>query len=206
LFFCRMKIIFKWAGLFVIPSVLVFLYMVSLEPAEWQSVQVAFYSVHYLFAGIAIYLTLTELKRKSVEVVSALRYIIVGILTAVSHSLILGLFTGLYFNVINVPVKDKFVNEYMLPGVVRGKDSTANTKQEYYDHLMEGKDSGVLLPERYAEYKKAARDSVQEVDKFVEFLVQNNFSWWGNVIGFVGFAPVIGILFSIVVTVFVTKR
>lgn len=201
-----MKIIFKWAGLFVIPSILVFLYMVSLEPVEWEGVQPAFYIVHYLCAGAAIYLTLTELKRKSVEVVSALRYIIVGILTAVSHSLILGLFTGMYFNVINPPVQDKFVNEHMLPRIVRGQDSTARTKQEYYDHLMQGKDSGVLLPERYAVYKKAAQDSVQKLDEFVAFMVKRNFSWWGNIVGFVGFAPVIGILFSIIVTVFVTKR
>jgi hypothetical protein len=85
-------------------------------------------------------------------------------------------------------------------------DSTANTKDEYYTHLMAGKDSGVLLPERYAEYQQAAMDSLAKIDEVIETIVYQNFSISGSIIKWVGFAPVIGILFGAVVSAFITRH
>jgi len=162
--------------------------------------------VHYLSAGIAVYFTLIELKKKSIEKVSFMRYMITAILSTVSHGLMFGLISGLYFNVYNPAARVKYVDETLRPAIVRGFDSTANTKAEYYDHLMVGKDSGVLVPERYAEYRQAAEDSLAKVDDIIKQISDRNFSISGNIISWVGFAPFIGILFGAIVTVFITKR
>lgn len=201
-----MKILFKWAGIFVIPSVLFFLYQYEVLGEITEEQQGLFLVIHYLSAGIAVYFTLTELKRKSIEKVGFMRYMITAILSTVSHGLMFGLISGLYFNAYNPAAREKYVDETLRPAIVRGFDSTANTKQEYYDHLMVGKDSGVLVPERYAEYKQAAEDSLVKVDEIINQISERNFSVSGNIISWVGFAPFIGILFGAIVTVFITKR
>ncbi len=201
-----MKILFKWAGIFVIPSVLFFLYQYEVLGEISEEQQGLFMIVHYLSAGIAVYFTLIELKKKSIEKVSFMRYMITAILSTVSHGLMFGLISGLYFNVYNPAARVKYVDETLRPAIVRGFDSTANTKAEYYDHLMVGKDSGVLVPERYAEYRQAAEDSLAKVDDIIKQISDRNFSISGNIISWVGFAPFIGILFGAIVTVFITKR
>lgn len=112
----------------------------------------------------------------------------------------------MYFNYVNPDAKAYYVDEVLTPAVVRGFDSTANTKTEYYNHLMIGKDSGVLLPERYAEFEQAAQDSLAKVDEVLELIVYQNFSISGTIIKWVGFAPIIGILFSVIVTVFIKRN
>lgn len=201
-----MKILFKWAGIFVIPSVLYFLYQYEVLGEISAEQQGLFMIVHYLSAGIAVYFTLIELKKKSIEKVSFMRYMITAILSTVSHGLMFGLISGLYFNLYNPAAKDRYVDEHLRPAIVRGFDTTANTKEEYYENLMQGKDSGVLVPERYAEYRQAAEDSLAKVDEIVNTLAERNFSVSGNIISWVGFAPFIGILFGAIVTVFITKR
>ncbi len=201
-----MKILFKWAGIFVLPSTIFFLYLYSNNEESTDQLKALFFVLHFLCAGAAIYFTLAELKRKSVEKVSAMRYIITGVLSAVSHGLMFGLVSGLYFNYINPDAKAYYVDEVLTPAIVRGFDSTANTKAEYYNHLMIGKDSGVLLPERYAEFEQAAQDSLAKVDEVLEIIVYQNFSISGTVIKWVGFAPIIGILFSVIVTVFIKRN
>lgn len=206
LFFCSMKILFKWAAICVIPSTVFFLYIFSNTDQNSDQLKAVFFALHFMSAGVAIYLTLIELKRKSIEIVSAVRYIITGVLSAVTHGLIFGLVTGLYFNYFNTDAKQAYIDEVLTPAIVRGFDSTANTKAEYFNHLMEGKDSGVLVPERYAEFRQAAQDSVEKVDEVIGKIVYQNFSISGTIIKWVGFAPIIGILFSVIVTVFVTKK
>lgn len=201
-----MKILFKWAGIFVVPSTIFFLYLYSNNEESTDQLKALFFVLHFLCAGAAIYFTLAELKRKSVEKVSAMRYIITGVLSAVSHGLMFGLVSGLYFNYINPDAKAYYVDEVLTPAIVRGFDSTANTKAEYYNNLMIGKDSGVLLPERYAEFEQAAQDSLAKVDEVLEIIVYQNFSISGTVIKWVGFAPIIGILFSVIVTVFIKRN
>lgn len=206
LFFCTMKILFKWAAIFVIPSTLFFLYLNECTSGSTDSQKALFLAIHYLSAGVAVYFTLTELKKKSIETVSFMRYMITGILSTVSHGLMFGLISGIYFNLYNPEAKQKYVDEVLTPAIIRGYDSTANTKEEYYQHLMQGKDSGVLLPERHKEFEKAAQDSLAQVDDVIHKIAQKNFSFSGNVISWVGFAPIIGMLFSVIVTVFITKR
>lgn len=201
-----MKILFKWAAIFVIPSTLFFLYLNEFTSGSTDSQKALFLVIHYLSAGVAVYFTLTELKKKSVEKVSFLRYMITGILSTVSHGLIFGIISGFYFNVVSPDAKQKYVDDVLTPAIVRGFDSTANTREEYYENLMKGKDTAVLLPERHAEYEKAAQDSLAHVDDVIHKIAQKNFSFSGNVISWVGFAPIIGMLFSVIVTVFITKR
>lgn len=206
LFFCSMKILFKWAAIFVIPSTLFFLYLNEFTSGGTDSQKGLFFVIHFLSAGMAVYFTLTELKKKSIETVSFLRFMITGILSTVTHGLIFGIISGFYFNVINPDARQNYVDNVLTPAIVRGFDSTANTKEEYYAHLMKGKDTAVLLPERYAEFKKAAQDSIAYVDEVIHKIAQKNFSFSGNIISWVGFAPIIGMLFSVIVTVFITKR
>jgi|GEM_PF-2219458 len=201
-----MKILFKWAAIFVVPSTLFFFYLYSNSEESSDQLKALFFVLHFLSAGAAIFFTLTELKRKSIEKISAMRYIITGVLSAVSHGLMFGLISGIYFNYINPDAKSYYVEEVLTPAIIRGFDSTANTKQEYFDHLMVGKDSGVLVPERYEAFKDAAQDSLVKVDDILEKIIYQNFSISGTVIKWVGFAPLIGILFSVIVTVFITKR
>lgn len=201
-----MKILFKWAGIFAVPSVLFFLYVQHDPSTTSVELMAFFFVIHYLSAGAAIYFVLSELKKKSIENVSFIRYMITGVLTTVSHALIFGLFSGIYFNYINTDSRDYHVNEELLPALVRGMDSTANTKAEYYDHLMAGKDSGVLLPERYEAFKQAANDSLAVIDQNLKLLVDQNFTISGNLIKWVGFAPIIGIFFSVIVIVFIKRR
>jgi hypothetical protein len=190
----------------VIPSTLFFLYLNEFTTGSTDSQKALFLAIHYLSAGVAVYFTLTELKKKSIEEVSFMRYMITGILSTVSHGLIFGLISGIYFNLFNPDAKQKYVDEVLTPAIVRGFDSTANTKEEYYEHLMRGKDTGVLLPERHKIYEKAAQDSLAQVDDVIHKISQKNFSFSGNIISWVGFAPIIGMLFSVIVTVFITKR
>lgn len=206
LFFCSMKILFKWAAIFVIPSTLFFLYLNEFTSGSTDAQKGLFLAIHYLSAGVAVYFTLTELKKKSIEEVSFMRYMITGILSTVSHGLMFGIISGFYYNVVSPDAKQNYVDNVLTPAIVRGFDSTANTKEEYYEHLMKGKDTAVLLPERFEEYKKAAQDSIAHVDDVVNKIAQMNFSFSGNVISWVGFAPIIGMLFSVIVTVFITKR
>lgn len=201
-----MKIMLKWAGIFVIPSILFFLYIQSDFSSRSDELKALFFVFHFLFTGVAIYFTLVELKKKSIETVSALRYIITGILTSVTYALLFALVSATYFNFVDPEAKERFISEQLEPALIRGFDSTANTREEYFDHLMEGKDSGVLLPERYAEYRQAALDSLARLDEVIEKVEYQNFSFRGTIIKWVGFAPIIGILFSVIVTVFVTKR
>lgn len=206
LFFCSMKILFKWAAIFVIPSTLFFLYIHEFTSGSTDAQKGLFMVIHYLSAGIAVYFTLTELKRKSIEEVSFMRYMITGILSTVSHGLMFGIISGFYFNVISPDARQNYVENELTPPIIRGFDSTANTREEYYEHLMKGKDTAVLLPERYAEFEKAAQDSLAQVDDIINKIADRNFSFSGNVISWVGFAPIIGMLFSVIVTVFITKR
>lgn len=171
-----------------------------------SEIKALFLTVHFLLAGAAIYFGLIELKKTAKEEPSGLTYIINGILIAVSHALIFGLFSAFYFNVINPEAVASYRNEAFQPLVIQMHDSLASTPEEYYDRLMAGKDSGILLPEKYEEYKKAANDSLAMVQEELDMVMNQSFGYYSSVIKWVGFAPFIGILFSAIVTIFVVKR
>ncbi|MBI1221438.1 MAG: DUF4199 family protein [Bacteroidetes bacterium] len=203
-----MKTLFKWAAIFTLPSVVAFLYMMRTFPDTTPEVQAAFITIHYMSAGVAAFFVLRELNRsekKSEEKFGILRYMITGILTVVAQGMIFGLFSATYFNVINPDLKEAYIQEELIPGFVRGKDSTANNLEEYYSHLMQGADSAVLLPERYQEIKQAAEDSVLTIQNLVIKVEHQNFSYYGTLIRFVGMAPIFGILFSVIIVVYLKR-
>lgn len=201
-----MKILFKWAGIFSLPSIAFFLILQSNSALRTPELQAIFFVLHFFSAGAAVFFTLSELKKKSIEKISGIRFIITGILSSVSHALIFGMVSGLYFNYFNPEAKAAYVNETLLPALIKGMDSTASTKEELFDHLMAGKDSGILIPEEYERYRLAAQDSLQHIDEILETIVYQNFSMSGTIIKWVGFAPVIGILFGAIVTAFLTRN
>ncbi len=201
-----MKILLKWAGLFVLPSMVLFpfLYADLLDTAPEK--KALFMTLHYLFAGAAIYFCLMEVKKKSVETPSGLRYIITGVLTAVTHGIIFGLYSGFYFNVFKTDQKQLYTEHVLEKAVILNRDSTAGSMEEYYHNLMQGKDSGVLLPEVYEQYKKAASDSVYRAKNEVRAFSEQSFGFYWVTLRWTGFAFFIGILFSVIVTVFAVRR
>ncbi len=199
---------FKWAGICVLPSVLMFFYMTRSFPHLSMSVQAAFITLHYLSSGVAVYFVLRYLRKaetSSGENIGVLRYMITGVLTAVLHGLIIAVVSASYFNFVRPDQRARFSEEILVPRFVKGKDSTANNLDEYYEHLMAGKDSGVLLPERYEQYRQAALDSLQAVRDLAMEVERQNFSFNGSIIRFVGLAPVFGILFSVIIVVFLKR-
>lgn len=157
-------------------------------------------------AGGAIYFGLKDLKKQAIEEPSGLKYIITGVLISVFHAILFGLISAFYFNEINPEAKTAYLQEGWLPKVVNAHDSTAYTKDEYYLNLMAGKDSGVLLPERYLAYKKAAQDSLKMIDAELEIISKQSFGYYASVIKSAGLAPFIGLLFAAIVTVLVLKK
>ncbi len=205
-FFCSMKIILKWSVIFIIPSTLYLLFGFQNLMSVKKETQAIFLILHYLMAGGAIYFGLLELKKKAIEEPSGLKYIITGVLISVFHAILFGLISAFYFNEINPEAKEVYLREGWLPKVVNAHDSTAFTKAEYYQNLMAGKDSGVLVAERYEAYKKAANDSLVMIDNELQIISKQSFGYYASVIKSAGLAPFIGLLFAAIVTVLVLKK
>jgi hypothetical protein len=201
-----MKIIFKWAGIWTIPSIILFLFIYSDLIGSSTEQKALFLTLHFMFAGAVVYFTLTELKKKSLEPVSVLRYILTGILSCVSHAIIFGLFSGIYFNYLNPGAKQVFVDEVLEKVVVQSRDSSAASLEEYYERLMADKDTGFLLPETYKAYEQAAADSLSRARQELAAATEQSFGIYYVVLRWVGLAPLVGILFSVIVTVFFIKR
>lgn len=201
-----MKTIIKWAALFALPSILLYAWVFNdlLNPNAQR--YALFFTLHSLFAGAAIYFTLSELKKLSTEKPSVLRYVITGIVTAVSHAILLGLFTAFHINVIKPEMKEAYMEELVLPMAIAQHDSTVKDLDAYYDKLMLGKDTGFMPKDMYLKYDSMARDSINLVLDEVAFAKKELFGYWGVMKRWIAFAPIIGILFSVIVAVFINRR
>jgi hypothetical protein len=71
---------------------------------------------------------------------------------------------------------------------------------------MLGKDTGFMPKDMYLKYDSMARDSINLVLDEVAFAKKELFGYWGVMKRWIAFAPIIGILFSVIVAVFINRR
>lgn len=202
-----MKTLAKWAGLLAVPSILLYLYVFR-HPSESNPILFAvFYLLHAFFAGVAIYFVFKHLKENSEEAPTTLRFILIGILTSVVHSLIFSIFSAIHINHM-VPQSERDIIEREIEkSALYMHDSTATTTEEYYSHLMEGKDTGFMPRDMYLQYDSAARDSVVMVEEKISYGREKTFGYWEVIKRWSGIMPlIIGLMFSVIIYAYIYRN
>lgn len=214
-----------WAFIALIPSVILHPWINQDLLNTTPKLQALFLTVHYMMAGLAIYFVLTGIKKESdlrignmmqsgeikpeqvkFEKPGALRYLIAGVLTAVMHSVLFALYTGVYFNYVNTETRDAFATQVLEKAVVHARDTQYASINEYYQSMLIDLDTAFMLPETYERYKQAATDSLVKMTQEYQVFKNQNFGFYGLVLRWTGFAPLIGLLFSAVVLVFAVRN
>lgn len=201
-----MKTIAKWAAIFALPYLIAHYTVYSTELQHVEKLPLILFGCVYLFMAPPIFFVLRENKRTATVPINFGRMLITGVITAITFALITGFFMGFYFNVINKSVKETTTKDLFEHAVVRFRDSTATTTEEYYSHLMQDKDTGFLTPEAYRVYELAAQDSVAAVKLQAKALADENLGIFGNMKRIMFLAPIMGLMFSIVISLYLNRN